>query len=300
VRDGDPERADLVVVGWDRSLDYEKLRRAVILVQRGARLVATNADASYPGPDGMWPGAGALLAAVTTATGATATIVGKPSRPMFDVAAERLRSPGRAAPLMVGDRLDTDISGAAEAGWDCLLVWSGVSQPSDLIAAQDLPTYVAADVAAVLRDLPPGRFRPARRGDTRAVADLLVSSSLAAAGVQSRMGSTLVCERPEGGLAATASVEQSNGLGLLRSVAVAPDLRGSGLGMLAVGAAVRAGRNHGLKRVFLFTDTASAFFERLGFHALNRDDLPDPIRLWSQAREECAASAIAMVTEVPQ
>lgn len=296
--DGNPDKTDLVVVGWDRSLDYEKLRRAVILVQRGARLVATNADASYPGPDGMWPGAGALLAAVTTATGATATIVGKPARPMFDVAAERLQIPGRTAPLMVGDRLDTDISGAAVAGWDCLLVWSGVSKPSDLMAAQDLPTYVASDVAAVLRDLPPGRFRPGRRGDARAVADLLASSGLAAAGAESRMGSTVVCERPGGGLAATASLEDSDGLGLLRSVAVAPDLRGAGLGMLAVGTAVRAGRSRGVKRVFLFTDTASAFFERLGFHAVDRDGLPDSIRL-GQAREECAPSATVMVTELP-
>ena len=65
--------ADLVVVGWDRSVDYDKLRNASLLVERGARLVATNADASYPAPDGLWPGAGAILAAITTTTGATAT-----------------------------------------------------------------------------------------------------------------------------------------------------------------------------------------------------------------------------------
>src|SRR5919109_1546420 len=55
--DGDPDRTDLVVVGWDRAIDYAKLRRAALLVQRGARLVATNGDASYPAPDGPWPGA---------------------------------------------------------------------------------------------------------------------------------------------------------------------------------------------------------------------------------------------------
>src|SRR2546426_300991 len=86
--DGEPERTDLVVVGWDRDADYAKLRTASLLVERGARLIATNADASYPASDGVWPGAGALLAAVTTTTGAQPTVVGKPARPLFEAAAE--------------------------------------------------------------------------------------------------------------------------------------------------------------------------------------------------------------------
>jgi len=68
VVDGQPERVDHVVVGWDRSADYAKLRTASLLVQRGAALVATNADPSYPAPDGLWPGAGALLAVIVTTT----------------------------------------------------------------------------------------------------------------------------------------------------------------------------------------------------------------------------------------
>src|SRR5207247_8437981 len=117
--------ADLVVVGWDRSVDYDKLRNASLLVERGARLVATNADASYPAPDGLWPGAGAILAAITTTTGATPdAVVGKPNPPLFEAAAARA---GGGRSLVVGDRLDTDVAGAAGLGWDSLLVLTGVA-----------------------------------------------------------------------------------------------------------------------------------------------------------------------------
>ena len=68
ILDGDPARTDLVVIGLDRSVDYGKLRTASLLVERGARLVATNADPSLPAPDGLWPGAGALVAAVAAVT----------------------------------------------------------------------------------------------------------------------------------------------------------------------------------------------------------------------------------------
>ena len=69
VLDGEPEETDLVVVGYDGGATYGSLKRASLLVQRGARLVATNADGSYPAADGLWPGAGALLAVITTTTG---------------------------------------------------------------------------------------------------------------------------------------------------------------------------------------------------------------------------------------
>jgi glycerol-1-phosphatase len=145
--DGAPDRADLVVVGWDRDLTYDTLRTAALLIQRGARLIATNADATYPAPDGLWPGGGAILAAVVTATGATPTVVGKPSRPMFEAAAE---DTGARHPLVVGDRLDTDIAGAAAMGWDSLLVLTGASRLEDLPSAPALPTYVADGLGALL------------------------------------------------------------------------------------------------------------------------------------------------------
>jgi 4-nitrophenyl phosphatase len=151
VRDGEPDRTDLVVVGWDRTVDYAKLRTASLLVQRGARLIATNADASYPAPDGLWPGAGAILAAITTTTGAEPVVVGKPARPLFEAAA---RATGAAHPLVVGDRLDTDIAGAAALGWDSLLVFSGAARPENLARSSVLPTYAAEDVSALLQDPP--------------------------------------------------------------------------------------------------------------------------------------------------
>ena len=160
VVDGTPERADLVVVGWDRDLTYDRLRTAALLIQRGARLVATNADATYPAPDGLWPGGGAILAAVTTATGATPTVVGKPSRPMFEAAAE---DTGARHPLVVGDRLDTDIAGAAAMGWDSLLVLTGASRLEDLPASPALPTFVAGGLTALLETRPPAGARAARR-----------------------------------------------------------------------------------------------------------------------------------------
>jgi glycerol-1-phosphatase len=151
VLEGEPDGADYVVVGWDRSADYGKLRRASLLVQRGARLVATNGDRSYPAPDGLWPGAGALLAVITTTTGARAEVIGKPNPQLFQAALTRV---GGGRPLVVGDRLDTDIAGAASLGWDSLLVWSGVSRPADLRAAAARPTFVAEDVGSLCAEAP--------------------------------------------------------------------------------------------------------------------------------------------------
>lgn len=154
VPDGEPERADYVVVGWDRGVDYAKFRTASLLVERGAHLVATNADVSLPAPDGLWPGAGALLSVITTTTGVDAEVVGKPHAPVYEAA---LRRAGGGRPLVVGDRLDTDIAGAQALGWDSLLVLSGVSREADLAASPFWPTYVATGVPALLAEPEPTR-----------------------------------------------------------------------------------------------------------------------------------------------
>ncbi len=150
--DGEPERVDFVVVGWDRRADYQRLKTASLLVQRGARLVATNADAAYPAPDGLWPGAGALLAVLTTTTGARAEVVGKPHAPLFEAA---LRRAGGGRPLVVGDRLETDIAGAAALGWDSVLVLTGITGEEELAASAVRPTFVARDLSGVLADSQP-------------------------------------------------------------------------------------------------------------------------------------------------
>lgn len=149
VVDGEPDRADYVVVGFDAHVDYAKLKRASLLVQRGAVLVATNPDGSFPAADGLWPGAGALLAVVTTTTGVVAEVVGKPYAPLFETARRRA---GGGIPLVVGDRLDTDIAGAAALGWDSLLVLSGVSVREDLDGSDVHPTFVGEDLSALLEE----------------------------------------------------------------------------------------------------------------------------------------------------
>jgi glycerol 3-phosphatase-2 len=149
IASGEPDRTDYVVVGLDTSADYMKLKRASLLVQRGAVLVATNPDGSFPSSDGLWPGAGALLAVITTTTGATAMVVGKPYAPLFETARRRA---GGGMPIVVGDRLDTDIAGAQGLGWDSLLVLSGVSTRADLEASQVRPTFVGTDLSALLEE----------------------------------------------------------------------------------------------------------------------------------------------------
>jgi glycerol 3-phosphatase-2 len=298
--EGEPERTDLVVVGWDRSADYAKLRRAGLLVQRGARLIATNPDTSYPAPDGLWPGGGALLAVITATTGASATVVGKPARPLFDAAAEMT---GARRPLVVGDRLDTDVSGAAALGWDALLVFTGVSSPPDLPRALDLPAYVGPGLSALLADPPPARFRAARPDDATPLRALLESAGLSGRGASDRLRGTVLVEAPEdrsgqGRVAATATVEPFGDHGLLRSVAVRDDLRGFGLGMLAVAAASSLARTMGVRRLALFTESAAGFFASLGFQTVDRTELPEPVRTSPQVTQECAETAVAMVAEI--
>ena len=133
--------AEAVVVGWDRRFDYAKLAAACVLIQRGSSLVASNADASYPVEDGLTlPGAGAILAAIQTATGVNAEVVGKPNEPIFRAALARA---GGGRPLVIGDRLDTDIEGARRLGWDSVLVLTGISTAADMSTASAAPTYVA-------------------------------------------------------------------------------------------------------------------------------------------------------------
>jgi ribonucleotide monophosphatase NagD (HAD superfamily) len=109
--------------------------------------VATNPDRSFPAPGALWPGAGALLAVITETTGADAEVVGKPFAPLFEAARARA---GATSPLVIGDRLDTDIEGARALGWDSMLVLTGVSTREELDASGIRPTYVAEDLRRLL------------------------------------------------------------------------------------------------------------------------------------------------------
>lgn len=139
---------DVVVVGFDRSADYAKLKDASVLVERGVSLVASNADPSFPAPGGeSWPGAGALLAAIETTTGSRGDVIGKPEAPLFERA---LASAGGGLPLVVGDRLDTDIAGASRLGWDSALVLTGTTRREDVESSPWKPTFVVDDLAGLV------------------------------------------------------------------------------------------------------------------------------------------------------
>lgn len=143
VVDGDAS-ADAVVVGFHREFDYDRLRRASTAVRRGARLIATNDDATYPTPDGPIPGCGALVAAVERASGAVAEVAGKPFAPMAAAVRERVGGGG----IVVGDRPDTDGRFARVLGFRFALVLSGVT--TDASCADPAPDLVAADLAALV------------------------------------------------------------------------------------------------------------------------------------------------------
>jgi HAD superfamily hydrolase (TIGR01450 family) len=140
---------EIVLQGYGPEVGWHQMAEATVAIRAGATWVATNADLTLPSPRGPLPGNGALIAAIATALGRPPdTIVGKPDPALF-VAAARERQAKR--PLVVGDRLDTDIEGANRAGMDSLLVFTGVSTADDLAAAppERRPTYVAADLSAL-------------------------------------------------------------------------------------------------------------------------------------------------------
>jgi glycerol 3-phosphatase-2 len=148
VVDSSSDDVDVVVVGFDRGADYMKLKDASVLVERGASLVASNADPSFPAPGGeSWPGAGALLAAIETTTGTRGEVFGKPEPPLFERA---LASAGGGRPLVVGDRLDTDIAGASRLGWDSALVLTGDARRVDVESALWTPTFVLDDLSGLV------------------------------------------------------------------------------------------------------------------------------------------------------
>jgi 4-nitrophenyl phosphatase len=140
--------ADAVLVGFHRDFDYERLRVASTAVMHGARLIATNDDATYPTPDGPIPGGGAIVAAVATASGAVPTIAGKPHQPMADLVRERCGpSFGADTALMIGDRWTTDGLFARALGCPFALVRTGVTPPG--VAIPDAPDLERPDLAAV-------------------------------------------------------------------------------------------------------------------------------------------------------
>jgi len=142
------ERPLAVVQGYSPGIGYGLLAEAAIALNAGALYVACNADATLPTPRGPQPGNGSLVQVLVHATGQEPIVAGKPEPPLH---AESVQRVGAKRPLVVGDRLDTDIEGAVRGGADSLLVLTGVSRPADVLLAgpQRRPSYLAADLSGL-------------------------------------------------------------------------------------------------------------------------------------------------------
>ena len=138
--------ADWVIIGLDRHATYHDFEIATLALESGARLLASNADASFPTEQGLVPGAGALLAVLTTATGMKPIVVGKPEPLMLELAMRQMRG-SRADTAMLGDRLDTDIEAANRLGIPSILILTGVSKRSELHDSPWRPDLVVNDLS---------------------------------------------------------------------------------------------------------------------------------------------------------
>jgi len=147
--DAEAVEADAVIVSGHRGFDYGELLSATRALQGGAALFATSRDPTLPMPGGAWPGTGAVLAAVETASGATAEIGGKPERHLFELARERIGDAERVA--MVGDRVSSDIEGGRRAGLTTILVLSGATSREEAESAAPRPDHVIESLADLLR-----------------------------------------------------------------------------------------------------------------------------------------------------
>jgi HAD superfamily hydrolase (TIGR01450 family) len=141
--------ADAVVVAGHRDFDYGELLSAKLALDGGAALFATSHDPTMPMPGGDWPGTGAVLAAVETASGRSAEIGGKPEGHLFEMALAAIDGAQRVA--MVGDRIASDIEGGRRAGLETILVLSGANTREDAEAADPRPDHVVENLAALLR-----------------------------------------------------------------------------------------------------------------------------------------------------
>lgn len=143
------ERPAAVVQGYAPGIGYSLLAEGALAVANGAWYVASNGDLTLPSAHGRQPGNGSLIQVIVAATGQRPVIAGKPEPPLH---AEAVARTGSQRPLVVGDRLDTDIESAVRSGADSLLVLTGVTRPIDVVLAppQQRPTYLAEGLAGLL------------------------------------------------------------------------------------------------------------------------------------------------------
>ena len=253
--------AGLVAVGIDPALTYGQLAAACLAIRAGAAFVGSNPDSTMPTPDGLVPGNGSVLALLETATGVRPRVAGKPEPALFETAAAAL---GSGPLLMVGDRSDTDLEGAARLGWDTALVLTGATTPADLLDLPAAPDHLLAGLGGLLAQ-PGGPVRPAGPADADAVAALFHQVGLAGRPTPERLRATLVATEAGAVVGAVTWTRQGE-QAVLRALAVAPGWRGRLLGTrLVVQAGLRL-RAAGVRRVGVRAPVgADRFFARLGF-----------------------------------
>jgi glycerol-1-phosphatase len=150
---GQDEDPVAVVQGFNPGIGWQELAEAAFVVSTGVLWVATNTDMTIPQSRGIAPGNGALVAAVTAATSRKPIVAGKPEAPLFHAAAKRLAAD---RPLVVGDRLDTDILGGNNAGFATVAVLTGIDTKSTILAARtaERPVYMISELSDLHRPYP--------------------------------------------------------------------------------------------------------------------------------------------------
>lgn len=144
--------AKAVVVGGHPEFHFEELKIATLAIRKGAAFIATNRDATFPMPDGLWPGTGSIVAAIEVAAGVGPVVVGKPEKRIFELALGLFPSPGRS--VIIGDRLDSDILGGYRAGLSTILVLSGCTTEEAARQGPVRPDHILPDLSGLLRPLP--------------------------------------------------------------------------------------------------------------------------------------------------
>jgi glycerol-1-phosphatase len=147
------DRPEAVVQGYSPGVSYSILAEGGLAVAAGALFVASNGDLTLPSRRGNQPGNGSLTQVIATATGVRPLVAGKPEPPLHK---ESVLRTGAKRPLVVGDRLDTDIEGAHRVGADSMLVLTGVTSPAEAVLAppSQRPAYLAEDLTGLLESHP--------------------------------------------------------------------------------------------------------------------------------------------------
>lgn len=292
----DVANADVVVVGLDRGLTYDRLHAAATAIDRGARFVVTNPDERIPTPDGHAPGTGATVAFLRAATGVSPEIVGKPMTGLFERARDVLGAPRDV--LAVGDQIRTDVVAARAVGWDAALVRTGVDSWPELVGAAVTPRWVIDDLSGLDGPAPPV-VRHAREQDLPAIRELLGAAGFDAAGAPERLGATLVAENEEGQVVGTIAWDLVDAVAHLRGICVAPSERGFGSGAELVSRALQELAVAGVEWAYVLTPGADALFESLGFWTVHRERVPTEVLATAQHGGP-ASGATALVRRLPR